>query len=831
MNRIESDAFVGLYVSCTRLLDKLGERGEKLLDPYGRLYVAYALEAMRALRHLAELEPSKVHPAYHKRLAEAVTELIAGADHLTQIDTTFGVEAALLKLSVGLARGDNESTLKIPPIVAFPHLAATIRKCSPVWANSEVFFLLDDVSTRYLELPETLAILAQLLFSSEMCAFKVTSEAQTLQFAFTSGKDDVEQARVGRDYDQFDLGYEVYERLRSGSSQEGRRFLLRILRQRARYFREHPLVDPSKILGEDVSLTEIAQDIVNRGTVGAPDAPVYRGVAALAAVCVGDIGDVLSIYDNILRHDTHQAYPIAAEIQSQCYQEFAARRLLDLARRRSALVDFARNFAQTAHRLLLLGAKRERRLRQYARISLTVDFGNEDFQYVRLRELVDAGIFILGSIESPREKNRRATPQHQFSLTFRKLLGLPMLIGLSERDRFELRGADLERWLRDPAATDDILARNLAAGADDEIDEISSPALGQSAPEPEERRDEQLIFDLRPPGDRDAMATSPFRLAVAQECAITSDELAVCRFAVVAAGFEERASLSLERWLPLMSKCKIILLEYDGKYETEHSATIRKQLARRRKTTIQYSDSVDITLTGPALIDTTGMAKPAIFCAVRSALKAAGVVYVLHTRAGEYYPKDEDIEALLQADTDHDQSKTLELMAAVYSGEFAPYKLVPLLQSDEDETRRRAVYAYASAKHERLLHLLDHREFDAVDIVAGNTASARSRLSRLVAEIGASSYSNATVGHIGTNDLRSLLPHITERYRDLYVRSGLNFELGLTGSKLQAVACAAASVAVKVAQAWYVKPKRLNPEQFTSGVGSSMLYRVEIVTN
>ncbi|HYH07676.1 MAG TPA: hypothetical protein VEK11_11525, partial [Thermoanaerobaculia bacterium] len=614
----------------------------------------------------------------------------------------------------------------------------------------------------------------------------------------------------------------------SGSSQEGRRFLLRILRQRARYFAEHPLVDPAQILGEDVSLNDIAADIVKRGTAGAADAPVYRGVAALAAVCVGDIGDVLSIYDNILRHDRRETYPIAAEIQSQCYQEFAARRLLDLARRRSALVDFARNFAQTAHRLLLVSSKKEVRLRQYARVSLTVNSGDEEFQYVRLRELVDAGIFILGSIESPRLKSRRGTPQHQFSLTFRKLLGLPMLIGLSERDRFELSGTDLERWLRDPAATDDVLTRNLAAAAEDELVDAPTATSSHAASEADDQRGAQLALDLRLSAGRETAATLPFRYAQAQECPINHEVLRACRAAVVAAGFEERASLSLGRWLPLVPDCEVTLIEYDGRYETEHSFSIRDQLKSRRKRVIQYSDTTDVDVSGPALIDTTGMAKPAIFRAVRSALKVAGVVYVLHTRAGEYYPKDEDIEALLQADTEHDQSRTLELMAAVYSGEAGPYKLVPLLHSDEDETRRRAVYAYASAKHERLLHLLDHREFDAVDIVAGNTTSARSRLSRLVAEIGSSSYSNATVGHIGTNDLRSLLPHLNERYRDLYVRSGLNFEVGLTGSKLQAVACAAASVAVKVAQAWYVKPNQLNSEQFTSGVGSSTLYRVEI---
>ena len=42
---------------------------------------------------------------------------------------------------------------------------------------------------------------------------------------------------------------------------------------------------------------------------------------------------------------------------------------------------------------------------------------------------------------------------------------------------------------------------------------------------------------------------------------------------------------------------------------------------------------------------------------------------------------------------------------------------------------------------------------------------------------------------------------------------GLEFEMGLTGSKMHGVACAAASSAFPVAQAWYVAPASFDPSR------------------
>jgi len=51
IKRLKKEEYLGLYVSCTRLLDKLGDQEQPLHEPFARLFVAYALEAINAIRH------------------------------------------------------------------------------------------------------------------------------------------------------------------------------------------------------------------------------------------------------------------------------------------------------------------------------------------------------------------------------------------------------------------------------------------------------------------------------------------------------------------------------------------------------------------------------------------------------------------------------------------------------------------------------------------------------------------------------------------------------------------------------------------------------------
>jgi hypothetical protein len=87
---------------------------------------------------------------------------------------------------------------------------------------------------------------------------------------------------------------------------------------------------------------------------------------------------------------------------------------------------------------------------------------------------------------------------------------------------------------------------------------------------------------------------------------------------------------------------------------------------------------------------------------------------------------------------------------------------------------------------------------------------------------------NSNVTKIDSNDLDGVLAFITDRYKWWYIDRGLNFEFGLTGSKLQAAACSAASAAFKISQCWYLRPQKFDPERFTQGVGETYYYEISL---
>ena len=446
--RLKTDRYVGLFVSAQRLLDQLGNKTATVGDPFARLFVAYGLEAVRAVHHLRDIDDGSVSKSAYRYIGEAIDECLNVGEEISSATTPYELEDRLNSLLIGLSRGDEEYTLTIHPNIAFPRLDSALRRCTSIWQSAQVLFLLDDVSTRYLNQAAIEELLSALLFQSPTCAFKLTSEAQTIELGLKSpGK--IHLARIGRDLGVFDLGAEVYEKIKKQGKGHGKEFVEQILQQRARYFASHPNAKPSVLLG-DVALETIAIEIGNSRSNSPKRKEVYRGITALARMCVGDIGDVISLYEQILRKAAGKRPPIAPDIQSECFQDFCARRLYDLNRRGGFLKDVAKSFAEAAHELLFKsctgaagGAKK--RIRQYSSLYVRVTTGDIENQTERLRELIDAGVFVFaGGSNVPRTKTRDSNPTQQFKLTYRKIYGLVNFIGLAERDRFELSGSDLE---------------------------------------------------------------------------------------------------------------------------------------------------------------------------------------------------------------------------------------------------------------------------------------------------------------------------------------------------------------------------------------------------
>ncbi len=147
-----------------------------------------------------------------------------------------------------------------------------------------------------------------------------------------------------------------------------------------------------------------------------------------------------------------------------------------------------------------------------------------------------------------------------------------------------------------------------------------------------------------------------------------------------------------------------------------------------------------------------------------------------------------------------------------------------------ESERWRALLASASAKNDRLLHLLDARTYYAARIFAP-PPEARQRVARAAAELAASAAdSNIGLLEVDTNDIVRALEVTEEIYADLYFGSGANVEIGLTGSKMHAVAFAALAAAARVSAAWYVFPQTFDEQRFTVGTSESRCFVVTLTT-
>ncbi|HEX8495327.1 MAG TPA: hypothetical protein VF658_21120 [Pyrinomonadaceae bacterium] len=839
--RIRNDGYMGLYVSCTKLLDTQDNTSSELHDPYARLLVAYGLEALRAMRHLQELNKDSVVGGCYKEIADSIAHYIQTPTSLSAVGSEFELERRLIEIQIALGSGNKDHRLNGHPADAFTHLAAAVRKCSPLWNNHYILFLLDDVSTRYLNEPKILELLSQLTFQSPNCAFKLTTEAQTLELGLRS-PGQIEKARLGRDYAVFDLGADVYAKVRA---RDGKLFVEKILKRRAKYYPNHPDATPAQVLG-DASLASIAEKIVTTGENSKHKKEIYHGISALTGMCVGDIGDVIAIYELILKKAMGKTVPVPPAVQSECYQEFFSRRLYDLNRREGKLKDFALSFAQAAHKLLLQSHETRKqgklkRLRQYNKVYVRITTGDFDQQFKRLRDLIDAGVFILdGGSDTPRTKTRDSNPIQQFALTFRKLFGLGNYIGLAELDRFELSGDQLIEWLEWPARGAEILMRNLKVETPGSEEECDSEFIEEvAAEEPQKKVEQPKLFESEVIGDvfqsarfdRQIEDADYIRGKTPQVRILDREELKNLNIdtVVLGLGFEDRTLESAKRLLSFIKPASALLVNYD---ESGYGDEIKELVSRSTQNAqiVPYNDigKEGLEVQGNVFVDITGLAKPAMFQSVRSALKQADKVWICDTRAQIYYPRDEDIQKVIEAERNLDHYSLLIELRKILTGEKGRYDCEKQLVSDADESRRRILCAFSSAKHERLLTLLDERDFDRIEILAPNGESPRSQLARIAADVAVNNYANTNLTPINSHDLPGVLDFLAKHYQTWYVNGGFNFELALTGSKLQAVACAAMSVAVKVAQCWYVRPLQFDVNRFTIGVGESAYFEVSL---
>ena len=866
ISRIRTDQYVGLFVSAQKLLDLRPQSLHTLEHRLSRLFINYALQAARALLHLKDVDTATISVGAHSRLAHAIADYLLGAENLRQVLTLEDLERQLTNTLVRVGREPERFPVSAAPAEAFVHLASEFRSCADPIGSSTIFYLFDDVSTRYLEVNRIEELLSGLMFQSPICAFKLTSEWQTIELGLTSpGR--AHLVRENRDLTVFDLGTDVFETINAPGN-KGKQFVSSILEQRAELHVLHTRnMTPSDILG-DITLEQIAKEIASSKETSGERKKVYRGLACLTNVCVGDIGDIIKLYEEILRRSRpSQVIPIPQKIQSECFLSLSSRRLYELNRRKGYFKDHALAFAKAAHELLVRSYKKGNsrtgsrlRLRQYSSIYVLVtsdDATKRAEQIDRLRELIDSGVFVYSG-SAPRAKTKDFNTIQQFILSFRKIYGISSFIGLADRDRFELSGDELEKWLENPSSAKNILLRNQIKGEVEDLGEgepfhpddswhedspkntggVTAKSLAPEVSKSDLTSSVGYIGDLfdqlkrHQTADRHRMKNlvrshSMWRSLKSAKDVCQASQSKYCLRGLVS---------KIVPWPRIGSSRH---MQLPKRYK--HFGIPRKVMLKRYwvcglppASEISVIDYTNTRLIYPRMgracsYRCIGAHKAHNFQICETGVGKMWPCFDLSRRCGKALPLAEDLSDLFAAKESIIRQSFLESLSEILTGERGPYSVMKLIEENSDPSRNRALLAFGSPKHERLFTLLDQRAFDHIEVLISDSASPRARVAAFAAEFVCHNYPNANMKKLAMQDLKGLIMHLDERFLDIFDRAGANLELGLTGSKTQAVAAAVLASLRKVAQAWYVEPKEFDEKRFSTGVGQIRVFDIRVL--
>jgi len=824
---IRKDGYIGLYISSNRLLDEPG-LGKPIFEPLLKLFVTYGLEAIKAIRYLKEIDFNVVKANYYKDLYEVYKSYFNELEE-ENINSDSALDRALNRISSKLNKNEGEYSSS-NPIHLFPVLAEAIQKASPLLENQYVLFLLDDISTRYLSENEISKLISSLSFHNEKCAFKFTSEAQTI-FPLLRSPGYIEAAKVGRDIEIFDFGHEIYEKTKGKT---GQKFVLSILNKRKEYSVSHPKNSPGELLG-DCTLNQIARHIISLKRTKNKEG-IYYGLSALAGVCVGDIGDILQLYSNILAKRKGNDVPIPAKTQNEAFMEISNHRLHDLNKKSKQLKNYAISFADASHDMLI-NSSTDSRLREYNAIYINNDSNDPDQYYEKIREMIDAGIFVYsGGSSNPRITGSVTNPINQFVLSYRKILGLSKLIGISQADRFELSGKNLEDWLDEPDNGATILKRSVEKKYGEFIDNSTEEDIIE-IPIFEQKKVKKPIaslFDLVE-DEHEFSTVSKIRYDVPLIEQIDQIELLEIDTIIASIGFEERTFESLKRCIVKTKPSAIVLIKYNNP-SNDNDTTIMEYV-QKSKIPYQIVNENDLNLildeniNKNVLVDISGMSKKLIFNISKNTLLLKKSLIICHTYALTYAPYDEELKPFLaNIGNSSNKIEILDLITdKVAKGEeLTNIQMLDLVQSNVDETRRRALFAACDAKYEKLFFLLQEREFDVVDLLINSSDDMKSELANFAGEVIKMSYAEAILSRKNTNDLKIVIESLVEEYHRFYVNQMSNVELAMTGNKMFSVACAIMCAKYKISKCWYLSPAKWEKDHFSKGAGETEFYKIDL---
>ena len=291
-------------------------------------------------------------------------------------------------------------------------------------------------------------------------------------------------------------------------------------------------------------------------------------------------------------------------------------------------------------------------------------------------------------------------------------------------------------------------------------------------------------------------------------------------------GFEELCEKSASNCFERLSPRTAKLIEYNLSGRTD---AIRNTVLRRLSDVeICKADAQSFFEKGAVascrLVDISGLAKPIIYRSIKQALQLEGFVYLAFTEPEVTSPKDEDLAKILKAQ--EQQEFVVDSLRQIVGSEFPPYHSVEVDGMESDATRSRSLLAFSSSSHERLVHLVSENNYNHADLITSTADSSHAKIAAMLAKAAAREAESSEIIEVDLMDPRQILKIIEQSYTQKYLDSGMNFEIGLTGGKLDTVASAAFCSRYPVNKVWYVKPNKFDPDKFSQGAKETRYFKI-----
>lgn len=813
VNRVDNEAFLGLFVSCNALLS--GQRPEVVRFPLQRTFLAFAGEVMLNAELCQVNEMGQVDGACLKKFMSAVQRHIpwmsVPAGYVTPGSVGEAIDSAMR-----YSPDDDHSDFTVQD--AFEDLAGAAIRLVDIWHNKHVLFMLDDLSKRILRPGSVDLILSNLSVSSSAFSFKVSTESQTLVPQTSGGY----EGQLGREYISFNLGEEVYSEL---GGVRGVAFIDELLSRRLKVLDNPTAKLPRTLIGSGRSLKQLAQDIQS----GERD--VYHGLESLAAMCVGDISDIIQLYQKLeMRAEEVSSRPLPKRSQHAEAINLATSKLRTIQLSSDWLHSHALAFANAAHRELKNSSPDRPRLYGNLHISIPLEGGSE--LYPRIVELVEAGIYVFAG-GNDRSKSPNDPHTLQIKLAFRNILGLPSQIPLGRRDRFELRTMDtLSEWLENPSA-DALTGLPEEDGApllefeveadpqfpDAEVGQLAIPF------------DSPSVNTMRLPPIRGNFSVRSTTYSALSEMPFEWSSATI----IGGVGFEDRGVASWNR-LANAGAATVVALRYPNVGRADEVDEIFSN-AGIDAHNLNLHDVVNnlsrldglLEPTSPLVIDITSLTKVAIFRLVRTFLKSRREVHLVYTEAASYFPPESELQRIERELTASDPEQIRALDQKFGNSAFRTV----VVEDSRDPLAGSLLCAPIPLKHSRVGNLLSELNFDRiaaiVPVSSRGPSNARNDLTHVIADyfvdlIGGDKYPIAALDHEG------LYRTMDSIHAEAALTFGLNFEVVLSGSKLHTVSAAMLAATTTLAGVYFSEPvEGFDERRFTEGYGQTTGYTLRRV--